>query len=79
MSKRPNQLPDREKVAIEKVPIHLKLTLTIKGEAEYSNISIKIIHYILRQPHCPFILYVGTKKLVMRVAFENYISEKLVI
>ena len=30
-------------------------------------------------PNCPFVLFVGTKKLVKRREFEEYISQKLVI
>ena len=63
----------------EKVPIHLKLTLTIKEAAEYSNIGINRIDALLRQPNCPFVLYVGTKKLVKRKEFEQYISNKFTI
>ena len=62
-----------------KVPIHLKLTLTTKEAAEYSNIGINKIDSMLRSPNCPFVLFVGTKKLVKRKAFEEYISQKLVI
>ena len=47
-----------------KVPIHLKMTLTIKEAAEYSNIGINKIDSMLRAPNCPFVLFVGTKKLV---------------
>ncbi len=61
------------------VPIHLKMTLTIKEAAEYSNIGINKIDSMLRQPNCPFVLYVGTKKLVKRKEFEQYISNKLLI
>lgn len=64
---------------IEKVPIHLKITLTIKEAAEYSNIGINRIDALLRQPNCPFVLYVGTKKLVKRKEFEQYISNKFTI
>ena len=62
-----------------KVPIHLKSTLTTKEAAEYSNIGINKIDSMLRSPNCPFVLFVGTKKLVKRKEFEEYISEKLVI
>ena len=61
------------------VPIHLKMTLTIKEAAEYSNIGINRIDALLRQPNCPFVLYVGTKKLVKRKAFEDFISSKIVL
>ena len=64
---------------IGKVPIHLKVTLTIKEAAEYSNIGINKIDCMLRTPNCPFVLFVGTKKLVKRREFEEYISQKLVI
>jgi excisionase family DNA binding protein len=63
----------------EKVPIHLKTTLTIKEAAEYSNIGINKIESLLKQPNCPFVLYVGTKKLVKRKAFEAYIDGKVAI
>ena len=46
------------------VPIHLKMTLTTKEAAEYSNIGINKIDSMLRTPNCPFVLFVGTKKLV---------------
>ena len=61
------------------VPIHLKMTLTTKEAAEYSNIGINKIDSRLRSPNCPFVLFVGTKKLVKRKEFEQFISEKLVI
>ena len=63
----------------EKVPIHLKVTLTIREAAEYSNIGINKIDSLLRTPNCPFVLYVGTKKLVKRKGFEQFISQKLII
>ena len=66
-------------IEIERVPIHLKVALTIKEAAEYSNIGINKIDSMLREPNCPFVLYVGAKRLVKRKEFEIYLSEKLVI
>jgi len=66
-------------VEAEKVPIHLKMTLTIRETAEYSNIGINKIESLLRMPNCPFALYVGTKRLVKRQEFEEFISKKTVI
>ena len=63
----------------ESVPIHLKLTLSIKEASEYSNIGINKIDAMLKQPNGPFVLYVGSKKLVKRKEFEAYISSKLII
>lgn len=56
-----------------------KLLLTIREAAEYSNIGINKIDALLRAPNCPFVLFVGTKKLVKRKEFEQYISEHLVV
>ena len=61
------------------VLIYHKLTLTIKEAAEYSNIGINKIESLLKQPNCPFVLYVGTRKLVKRREFEEFIQEELVI
>lgn len=63
----------------ECVPIHQKMTLTIREAAEYSNIGINKINDMLRQPNCPFVLYVGSRKLVKRQAFEDFINGKLCI
>ena len=61
------------------VPIHLKVTLTIKEAAEYSNIGINKIDQLLRSPNCTFVLYVGTKKLVKRKEFEEFLRKELII
>ncbi len=63
----------------EKVPIHCKVTLTIREAAALSNIGINKIDQLLREPNCPFVLFVGTKKLVKRKEFEEFISRSLVI
>ena len=59
------------------VPIHLKMTLTAREAAEYSNIGINKIDSMLRSPNCPFVLFVGSNKLVKRREFEPFIREKL--
>lgn len=64
---------------VEMVPIHLKTTLTIREAAEYSNIGINKIEQLLKTPNCSFVLYVGTKKLVKRQEFEQFIKDKLII
>lgn len=61
----------------ETVPIKDKLNLTIEEAAEYSNIGINKICEMAKDPQCPFVLYVGRKKLIKRVAFEKYINNTL--
>ena len=61
------------------LPIDRKMLLSIREAAEYSNIGINNIDELLKQPNCPFVLFVGTKKLVKRKAFEAYIEGKVAI
>lgn len=63
----------------ERVPICQKVTLTVKEAAEYSNIGMNKLENLLRTPRCPFVLYVGKKKLVKRREFEQYISDNVEI
>lgn len=75
----PETIDRQQEKTIETVPIYRKLTLTIREAAEYSNIGINKIDALLKQPNCPFVLYVGTRKLVKRAEFEEFIRQKLVI
>lgn len=59
------------------IPIWEKLTLTVDEASEYSNIGICKINELAKQPNCPFVLYVGRKKLIKRKEFETYISNVL--
>lgn len=58
----------------EKVPIHCKLNLTLKEAAEYSNIGINRLTNMVDDPRCTFALHVGTKKLIKRQKFEEFIN-----
>ncbi|MDY2558216.1 MAG: excisionase [Candidatus Faecousia sp.] len=64
---------------VTSLPIDRKMLLSIREAAEYSNIGINKIDELLKQPNCPFVLYVGTKKLVKRKAFEEFIEGRVAI
>ena len=64
---------------VTSLPIDRKMLLSIREAAEYSNIGINKIDELLKQPNCPFVLYVGTKKLVKRRAFEEFIEGRMAI
>lgn len=64
---------------VEKLPICDKVALTIEEAAEYSNIGQNRISELLRKPLCPFVLYVGKKKLVKRKEFEQFIASSIEI
>ena len=56
------------------VPIHCKQNLTLEEAAEYSNIGIKRLDYLVRQPNCNFVLHVGSKRLIKRRLFDDFIE-----
>lgn len=57
------------------VPIWHKYNLTIEEAALYFNIGICKLSEITKKPGCPFVLYVGRKKLIKRKAFEDYLQK----
>lgn len=59
----------------EDIPIWEKINLTIEEAAVYSNIGINRIDKMTRQTNCPFVLYIGRKKLIKRKEFEKYLEK----
>lgn len=53
--------------------------LTKQEATLYSNIGINKLEEMLKVPNCPFVLYVGKKKLIKRREFEEYLSEQIEI
>lgn len=51
--------------------------MTIDEAALLSNIGQNRIADLLRKPSCPFVLYVGRKKLVKRRAFEQFLEANI--
>ncbi len=72
-------MKDEKNSKKEKVPIKDKLNLTIEEAAAYSNIGIATLNKMAKDPQCPFVLYIGRKKLIKRVPFEKYLSNMLEI
>lgn len=61
----------------EHVPIKDKLNLTIEEAAAYSGIGMNRIEGLIKDPKCPFVLYVGRKRLIKRKQFEKFIENTL--
>jgi len=67
-------MPDYKKNNV--VPIWQKMTLTIEEAAAYSSIGINKIRELCDDPRCPFVLFIGRKKLIKRKAFEDYMNKR---
>ena len=58
------------------VPIWHKSNLTIDEAAAYFNIGEKKLRELTEDVNCPFVLYVGIKRLIKRTKLEQYLENK---
>ena len=56
------------------VPIWEKSNLTVEETAAYSGIGINKIREMSNKDNCPFVLWVGNKRMIKRKAFDTYIE-----
>ena len=61
------------------IPIWNKVMLTKEEAAAYSHVGINKLEELLKIPNCPFVMYIGKKKLIKRKEFEKFISENIEI
>lgn len=57
------------------VPIWEKSNLTLEGAASYFNIGINKLRELSDDDKCPFVLWVGSKRLIKRKKLEEYLSK----
>lgn len=62
-----------------KVPIWEKSNLTIEETAAYSGIGINKIREMSNTDNCPFVLWVGKKRLIKRKKFDEFIEHNFSI
>ena len=56
------------------IPIWQKQKLTLEEAAEYSNIGINRLRMLTDDPKCPFVFFVGRKRLIKKKLFDKYIE-----
>lgn len=71
-----NDSKNRERLSI---PIWQKANLTVEEAAAYSGIGQNKIRELSDQNSCPFVLWVGTKRMIKRRQFDNYIEKQFSI
>jgi excisionase family DNA binding protein len=57
------------------VPVWEKANLTLEEAAAYSNIGINSLRELSDGDQCPFVLFVGNKRLIKRKQFDAYLAE----
>ncbi|MBR2949480.1 MAG: helix-turn-helix domain-containing protein [Lachnospiraceae bacterium] len=60
---------------MKQVPICEKVNLTLEEAAAYFGIGINKIRELSNDERCGFVLYVGTKRLIKRKAFEKFLEQ----
>ena len=57
------------------VPIWEKSNLTLEEASAYFNIGINKLREISDTDNCPFVLWVGSKRLIKRIKLDEYLSK----
>lgn len=57
------------------IPVWHKLNLTIEEAAVYSNIGIHRLYELTEQEDCPFVLWIGSRRVIKRKSFDEYIEK----
>lgn len=60
--------------AREPIPIWEKRNLTLEEASEYFEIGVSKIRELSNQDGCEFVLWIGTKRLIKRTRFEQYLD-----
>lgn len=57
------------------IPVWEKVNLTLEEAAAYSNIGINRLRELSDADQCPFVLFVGNKRLIKRKQFDAYLAK----
>ncbi len=64
---------------VKGVPIWEKSNLTVEEAAAYTGIGINKIREMSSGDNCPFVLWVGNKRLIKRRKFDEYVEKQFSI
>ena len=56
------------------IPLWEKSNLTLEEAAAYSGIGINKLRYLSNKEDCPFVLWVGSKRLLKRRKLDEYLD-----
>ena len=57
------------------IPLWEKSNLTLEEASAYSGIGINKLRELSNDNKCPFVLWVGSKRLIKRKLFDAYIEK----
>lgn len=57
----------------ETVPVAEKALLTLEEAAKYFNIGVNKLRLMTNEESCPYVVWNGSKRLIKRKPFEEYL------
>ena len=67
---------NRERKRKFDIPIWGKANLTIEEAAAYSGIGMAKLYEMTESEDCPFVLWIGSRRMIKRKAFDEYIERQ---
>ena len=61
---------------MKEVPIWEKSNLTLEEAAAYFGIGVCKLREISNEDNCPFVLWVGSKRLIKRRQLDEYLAKE---
>lgn len=58
-----------------KIPVWEKTNLTLEEASAYSGIGVNKLREISNENNCPFVLWVGSKRLIKRRQLDRYLDQ----
>lgn len=58
-----------------KIPVWEKTNLTLEEASAYSGIGVNKLREISNENSCPFVLWVGSKRLIKRKQLDRYLDQ----
>ena len=60
---------------MKEVPISAKICLTLEEAAAYSNVGVNRLRELTNAEGCPFVVWVGSKRLIKRRLLDKFLEE----
>lgn len=57
------------------IPLWHKSNLSIEEAAAYTGIGIGKLYEMTNQEDCPFVLWIGNRRMIKRQVFDEYIAK----
>ena len=67
---------NRERKRKFDIPIWCKANLSIEEAAAYSGIGMAKLYEMTESEDCPFVLWIGSRRMIKRKAFDEYIERQ---